>query len=113
MGGSRAGSRPRPGQMRPQARPSGAEEAGKTAVGASQAIQAFGARSRRSLPALGGGCSGGSVAVPVAAVLARQRLRASRRQQEVGRVALHGHKERQAHWAGGRRGRRAAAWVPR
>lgn len=88
-------------------------ELAQAAVGAGQAIQALGARSRASLPALGGGCGGGSVAVPAAVVLTRRRLQASRRQQEVGQVALHGHKERQAHWAGGRRGRRAAAWVPR
>lgn len=37
-------------------------------VGAGQAIQALGTRSRTSLPALGGGCGGGSVAVPAAAV---------------------------------------------
>lgn len=81
-------------------------------VGVGQAIPALGSRSRTSLPALGGGCGGGSVAVQ-AAVLARRRLRASRRRQEAGRVALHGHKEGQARWAGGRRGPRAAAWVPR
>lgn len=81
-------------------------------MGAGQAIQALGARSPVSLPVLGGGCGDGSVAVPAVAS-AHRRLQASRRRQEVGRVALHGHKERPAHWAGGLRGPRAAAWVPR
>lgn len=95
-----------------QARPGGAGRQARAAAGAGQPSQALGARSPASLPGLGGGCGGGSAAVP-AAVVARQRPRASRTRPEAGRAVLLEHTERPQRWAGGRRGRRAAAWGPR
>lgn len=95
-----------------QARPGGADRQTQATVGAGQTIQALGARSPASLPELGGGCGGGSVAV-LAAAVARRRPQASRMRPEAGRAGLLEHTERPQRWAGGRRGPQAAAWEPR
>lgn len=80
--------------------------------GASQPMQALGARSPVSPPELRGGCGGGSAAVP-AVVATRPRPQASRTRPEAGRAALLEHTERPARWAEGRRGPQAAVWGPK